>query len=73
MDRQTNLKGHKTSVQVTRNNYNHLLTTVEDMKNNYNVLITQTDLINMAISELYKDIDRGNKELLETLTSYNLI
>ena len=67
------LEQHKTTVQVTGTNHHELLNTIQVIGKKHNVRITRTDLINIAISELYKDIGTGNKSLLEVLSNYNLL
>lgn len=67
------LTGHKTTFQAKGTNHYDLMNTINEIKENHDVRITQTDLINMAISELYNDIAVGNKSLIEVLGKYNLI
>ena len=67
------LEQHKTTLQVTGTNHHELINTIQVIEKDHNVRLTRTDLINIAISELYKDIGTGNKSLLEVLSNYNLI
>lgn len=67
------LEQHKTTIQITGTNHNDLLNTVQEIEKDHNVRITRTDLINIAISELYNDIGTGNKSLLTVLSNYNLL
>lgn len=67
------LEQHKTTLQVTGTNHNDLLNTIQVIEKDHNVRITRTDLINIAISELYKDVEIGNKSMLDVLSNYNLI
>ena len=69
----TNLKHHKTTFHATGSNHNKLEDTVTVIQKDYNVRITRTDLINIAISELYKDIDKGNKDLITVSSCYNIV
>ena len=67
------LQHRKTTFQVTGNNYQNLKSTIDTVEKEYNVKLTRTSLINVAISELYKDLEKKDKDLIGTLTSYNLI
>lgn len=67
------LEQHKTTLQVTGTNHHELLNTIQTIEKKHNVRITRTDLINIAISELYRDIRTGNKSLVDVLANYNLI
>lgn len=67
------LKHHKTTIQITGSNHLDLLNTIQEIKEDHNVRITRTDLINIAISELYHDITIGDKSLIQVLSKYNQI
>lgn len=67
------LPHYRTTIQITGSNHNKLLNTIQVIGKDHDVRITRTDLINIAISELYRDIDTDRKALIDVLSRYNLL